>query len=282
MFASEQVAAQLFPILIGGEVKTLDGNRLGGQHLDYGLAWARCRTPESFARGLGFNWNNQRKEKSVMKTLMLLSLLPLFISGCATVPIPMADMIGTFETNKKIEKKVLLIFPVDFNKRTYCSKQLATTFTYALGYKTENYIEEAFRGHFSKVDKSTDDANKGLYDLVIKPELVNFRAEVPATIFQPTATQVDIKLDVLEISQNKELVITGYGSQKVVTDEERKYRNEKLRNAPKLHVQTPNFMIDANKYENIAASDAELAFLHCLNNLMGQLVTKLNLNENKD
>ncbi|MBD2860340.1 hypothetical protein IB286_15200 [Spongiibacter sp. KMU-158] len=183
-------------------------------------------------------------------------IIAFFTVGCATprIPIPVVS----YEANiVKSNLTVAIVVDDLFLQQAYKTSQLFTTWIYPLGDVLPLMIEKSLRNRFAVAD-IVPDYEASDYKVIIRPALDKFYAQVPATTFSSTNT--DIKITYGVTYSGSEFSVTGRGTNEEITEDDKALFASYKR---KLD------------YKFQAAGDAGIAILHCLEDLNVQLAKEL-------
>lgn len=205
----------------------------------------------------------------VMRRAWTLAVL-LSLSAC-TKRVPMV-VVTPPPLEPRQPQRVLLVIDEKLRASTFKSSQLATSWVYPLGEILPAVIERTFTESFQHVTTARNGAAVSEFDLVVHPELTSFDVDVPSTVFSQTRTAIGITYRILDVRSGREHTISAEKTHEVLTDRDKElYR--RLTNSAWSGVPSPFIVgnavgfIPKPKYEELAARDATLAVINCVDEL---------------
>lgn len=212
-------------------------------------------------------------QAKVVRSTRLITVLGLsFLSfACATIEIPL-PVVTPPHAETKSPQHVGVYFSESFRSESYKSSQVGTTWIYPLGKVLPEVILKSLQENFDRVTTiESMDAPVEDLDYRIEPSLESFRVDVPLTIFSQTKTEVAIGFSVHDQKNDRVVRLDSTCSHLALTEEDEQMYEYLSHQAPQIFAHTPQGVFSASKYEYLAARDAALAILHCVDELNEKL-----------
>lgn len=218
------------------------------------------------------------RAKMVLSTRLITVLALSFVSfACATVEIPI-PIVTSPHAEVKSPQYVGVYFSESFRTASYESAQAGTTWIYPLGKVLPQVILKSLQENFDRVT-TIESMDFPIEDLnyLIEPSLESFRVDVPLTIFSQTKTEVAIGFSVHDQKHDRVVRLDGTGSHLALTEDDKQMYEYLSHQAPWVFAYSPPLLgqgpifAAAPKYEYLAARDAALAIIHCVDELNEKL-----------
>jgi hypothetical protein len=206
-------------------------------------------------------------------TLAALAVVLSSAAGCATrVPI---GVVVPPALQPRQPELVLLVVDDELRAASFRTRRGTKAWVYPLGETLPAIVERTLSESFQLVTVARDESAVAGFDLVVRPRLARFEAAIPSSPFAPTPTTLEIAYRVRDLRSGKTHQLSVVGTQEVVTERDdelhRRLPAAGWRRARADSRDTSVAVTMAPEHEQVAARDATMAILHCIDELNQQL-----------
>ncbi|WP_226664733.1 hypothetical protein [Microbulbifer aggregans] len=171
---------------------------------------------------------------------------------------------------QKSPVKLFISMDDDLKSQHYSTSQLTSTWIYPLGRVIPEMALLSLSNFFEIVDTPTHKSQQN-YDYSVSVRLLSFTAEVPSTIFSPTATSIELEYTLRKVSSGETYVLKTESDENVASAVDQLVYERLTEQVEGLNAYTSGVFITAPKYEHLAARDGMLAIHKCTYELAEQV-----------